>query len=223
VPSLIRLVYASRSTFSPRANQQGLDPGVARILAQSRKNNARRRIVGGLLFGNGNFLQCLEGEADEVEALYKKIEADTRHRDVTMLARRTITERSFGAWSMKYAPGEQALTRLLHSWGLPAFDPYELTPQRVEAAVQYMLEGDDAAVDTQPGELDDAPADTTPGALAAPAFVMDQAPSSPTAGGSRSTAAPPAAVPAKRGNNIALWSVLALGVAVGLVVWWLRR
>jgi len=38
---LIRLVYASRSAVEPNATHQGVDPGIARILAKSRKNNAR--------------------------------------------------------------------------------------------------------------------------------------------------------------------------------------
>lgn len=69
VTQLIRLVYASRSTFTPRPGQQGLDPGIARILAKSRRNNPQRQIVGALLFGDGCFLQCLEGVAAAVAAL----------------------------------------------------------------------------------------------------------------------------------------------------------
>jgi len=81
---LIRLVYASRSTFSPGEAHQGLDPSVARILAKSRKNNAERGIVGGLFFGDGCFLQCLEGPDEAVDRLYERIRADSRHRDVTV-------------------------------------------------------------------------------------------------------------------------------------------
>ena len=159
--SLIRLVYASRSTFTRSANHQGLDPGVARILAKSRKNNTQRQIVGGLLFGDGCFLQCLEGEAQAVQALYMKIAADPRHRDVTVLSQRPIVERSFSAWSMKYVPGEQALSTLLRSWGMGRFDPYCLSPDRLAAAVTLMqdvAEGADRGlearqVDGRPGQL----------------------------------------------------------------------
>ena len=154
--SLIRLVYASRSTFTRSANHQGLDPGVARILAKSRKNNTQRQIVGGLLFGDGCFLQCLEGEAQAVQALYMKIAADPRHRDVTVLSQRPIVERSFSAWSMKYVPGEQALSTLLRSWGMGRFDPYCLSPDRLAAAVTLMQDVAEGA-DTLPGGLDEAP------------------------------------------------------------------
>lgn len=152
---LIRLVYASRSTFEPSAKQQGLDPGVARILAKSRKNNARLQVVGGLLFGEGYFLQCLEGEADAVQTLYDRIKADPRHRDVTVLSRASISSRSFGAWSMKYVPGEQHLQALLQQWGLARFDPYALSAAQIEVAVRYM-QGEADAVNTLPAELDEA-------------------------------------------------------------------
>ena len=153
--SLIRLVYASRSTFTRSANHQGLEPGVARILAKSRKNNSQRQIVGGLLFGDGCFLQCLEGEAQAVQALYLKIVADPRHRDVTVLSQRPITTRSFSAWSMKYVPGEHALSTLIRTWGMSHFDPYILSPDRLAAAVTLMQDVAEGA-DTLPAGLDEA-------------------------------------------------------------------
>ncbi len=130
---------------------------MARILAKSRKNNARRQIVGGLLFGDGCFLQCLEGEAQAIETLYERIESDRRHRDVTVLSRQPISQRSFGAWSMKYVPGEDSLRDTLRAWGATRFDPYSLTTQQVSAAVELMREEVDA-VNTLPSELDDCPA-----------------------------------------------------------------
>ena len=144
---LIRLVYASRSVFEAGASQQGLDPTIARILAHSRKNNARHHIVGGLLFGEGCFLQCLEGEVQAVQKLYSKIEVDPRHRDVTVLSQSTIKQLGFDAWSMKYVPGEQRLQRLLKHWGLTRFDPYGLTAQQLDEAVRFMREEADAAAD----------------------------------------------------------------------------
>lgn len=142
---LIRLTYASRSTSPPEGKAQGLDLGVARILAKSRKNNRQRHIVGGLLFGDGCFLQCLEGEEDVVSALYTKIEADLRHRDVKVLMRAFISERTFGDWSMKYVPGERALGDLMRGWGMTRFDPYVLSPEQLEAAVVYLRKQADAA------------------------------------------------------------------------------
>ena len=149
---LIRLVYASRSTFTPSERHQGLDPGVARILAKSRKNNAKQEIVGGLLFGDGCFLQCLEGDEQAVDTLYAKIESDRRHKDVKVLSRQEIGQKTFGAWSMKYVRGEEVLSDVLRSWDMTQFDPYALSAERLRAAVDLMRERSDGA-DTVPGEV----------------------------------------------------------------------
>lgn len=149
---LIRLVYTSRSVVAPQALHLGLDPGIARILAKSRKNNARLDVVGGLLFGEGYFLQCLEGDAMIVQNLYNKIETDNRHRDVTVLSQTSINMRTFSAWSMKYVPGEQRLQGLLRQWGMTRFDPYQLSKDQIDAAVRFMRDESDA-VNTVPSEL----------------------------------------------------------------------
>lgn len=149
---LIRLVYASRSVAAPHAPHLGLDPGVARILAKSRKNNTRLDVVGGLLFGQGYFLQCLEGDVRVVQNLFSRIETDARHRDVTVLLQTSIRARTFGAWSMKYVPGEERFQGLLRHWGMSRFDPYQLSKVQIDEAVRFMRAEDDA-VDTQPSEL----------------------------------------------------------------------
>jgi hypothetical protein len=177
---LIRLVYASRSVVEPSAHHQGMDPGIARILAKSRKNNARLDVVGGLLFGDGYFLQCLEGDASVVQTLYNRIETDSRHRDVTVLLQSSIGTRTFGAWSMKYVPGEQRLQELLRQWGVSQFDPYQLSKDQLDAAVRFIRDEDDA-VDTIPGELHalvDEPAPVAK-ALAKPALPSKAVPRHP--------------------------------------------
>ena len=158
---LIRLVYASRSVASSSPSHLGLDPGIARILAKSRKNNARLDVVGGLLFGEGYFLQCLEGDARVVQSLYSRIESDKRHRDVTVLLQSSISTRTFGAWSMKYVPGEQRLQALLRLWGVNRFEPYSLTKDQIDAAVRFMRDEEDA-VDTVPSELQALPSEPAP-------------------------------------------------------------
>lgn len=209
---LIRLVYASRSTFTRSANHQGLDPGVARILAKSRKNNMQRQIVGGLLFGDGCFLQCLEGESQAVQTLYMKIAADPRHRDVTVLSQRPIVQRTFGAWSMKYVPGEQALSALLRHWGMARFDPYSLSPDRLAAAVSLMQDEADRA-DTRPGELDEAPGlALMSGARASIVSVLTPSPGFSAASSVRPT-------DARRSRaRLGLWIAVGLAI-VGLAVW----
>ena len=53
-----------------------------------------------LCFSGGIFLQVLEGGRSQVSALYNRISADPRHRDVVLLSYDEIGERSFAGWSM---------------------------------------------------------------------------------------------------------------------------
>lgn len=204
---LIRLVYASRSTFSPSGRHQGLDAGVARILAKSRKNNGNQQIVGGLLFGDGCFLQCLEGEMKTVETLYAKIESDDRHRDVKVLSRHEIGQRSFGAWSMKYA-GDQVLTALLKDWNVTRFDPYRLTSRQIEAAVDLMRDRSDDA-NTLPGEFD-----------ASPQSKQVESKSDRIVGTLKPTSAATTASKGSIGGRLWMVGVSILALAAGAAVFW---
>jgi len=211
---LIRLVYASRSVATPSTTHQGLDPGIARILAKSRKNNARLDVVGGLLFGDGYFLQCLEGDARIVQNLYSKIETDSRHRDVTVLLQSTIHKRTFDAWSMKYVPGEQRLQALLRRWDMSPFDPYQLSKVQIDEAVRFMRDADDA-VDTVPSELQALPAEPT------------QAPSPPHHASQRDAAShQPSKSPLKPAPGSSAFVKVVVGVAlvcVAAFAWlWLK-
>ncbi len=74
---------------------------VEAILAASARNNTARGITGLLLFNGRNFLQLLEGEADEVAGLMETITADPRHAGVSVLDRRMIEVRTCPDWAMK--------------------------------------------------------------------------------------------------------------------------
>jgi len=72
------------------------------ILIKSRENNAKAGITGLLLFHEGNFIQVLEGNKDEIHALYKKIGFDTRHKLLIKLVDEPTDKRNFPEWSMGY-------------------------------------------------------------------------------------------------------------------------
>jgi hypothetical protein len=55
-----------------------------------------------LLFGNGTFLQSLEGERAVVDALMQKIAQDPRHTAMKVLKQDTISERQYADWSMGF-------------------------------------------------------------------------------------------------------------------------
>lgn len=135
---LIRIVYISRATFSTSTAADGVEPTVARILSVSRSNNRRNGLVGMLYYGDGCFFQCIEGETSKVQALYKTLQKDSRHRDLKILASEQIKRLSFPDWSMKYVPVDQHMQKLLVEHGFEHFDPYRFDHHLVERVMQLL-------------------------------------------------------------------------------------
>lgn len=147
---LVQIVYVSRSTFTPMPTEQGIEPSVARILARSRINNARRGLVGALYFGDGCFFQCLEGREDEVARLYAALLEYPRHTDLKVLARRPIDRTSFATWSMKYVPLDAPMKALLRQQGLAGFDPYRFDEATVGKVLEMLRAGGDVTPTPKP-------------------------------------------------------------------------
>ena len=141
---LIRLVYASRAAFQPAPVQQGVEPSVARILMQSRRNNAHANIGGVLYFGDGHFFQALEGDRNTVNQTYQRITADSRHSDVTILSLKTIPERLFADWSMKYVPAEDAVRQFIQVRDYQRFEPLKFQEEEAEALIELFQRHGDA-------------------------------------------------------------------------------
>ena len=80
------------------------DHSLTNIFDISHKNNPEKGITGCLLVGSNSYLQFLEGPSLAVEALYSKIKVDSRHKNVNKLDDRSIDEKLFSSWSMKFAP-----------------------------------------------------------------------------------------------------------------------
>ncbi|MCE3003503.1 MAG: BLUF domain-containing protein [Xanthomonadaceae bacterium] len=95
---LSRLTYASRAA-------EALPPdAIERILAVSRANNTRAGVTGALMYGAREFLQCLEGSREAVNATYARILRDPRHADIVILDFREIERRWFAGWGMHHVP-----------------------------------------------------------------------------------------------------------------------
>ena len=93
---MIQLTYVSRAAIEITAIE------LLSILAASRSYNRDADITGMLVFGNGTFLQTLEGDRETVERLFEKIARDPRHADVNVLRRREIGARRYSEWSMAF-------------------------------------------------------------------------------------------------------------------------
>ncbi|MCE9644997.1 MAG: BLUF domain-containing protein [Chloroflexi bacterium] len=93
---MLSLIYVSTSVKLLN-DQELLD-----ILKVSRENNLSGAVTGLLLYKGGNFMQVLEGEEAVVTALYEKIKADPRHKDVSIISKEQIQARQFHAWEMAF-------------------------------------------------------------------------------------------------------------------------
>ena len=94
---LIHCIYASVATEIFAEHE------IPQLLEKTRTANASRQITGMLLYIEGSFFQVLEGNSEPVDALFRRISADPRHRNVTLIIREPIPERSFGEWTMGFA------------------------------------------------------------------------------------------------------------------------
>jgi hypothetical protein len=91
---VIQLTYISTATA------RMIDDDIQRILRVSRVNNAPLGVTGMLLYNGKRFLQTLEGKAEDVSAIYRRIEADSRHHGLVLLSSSDIGERTFATWAM---------------------------------------------------------------------------------------------------------------------------
>ncbi|HYW57810.1 MAG TPA: BLUF domain-containing protein [Polaromonas sp.] len=119
---LVQLTYASRTAGILGAND------VKDILAASKRNNVLNGVTGALCLNNGIFLQQLEGDKTEVNALYHRILRDERHRDPAILDFSEITQRRFGSWSMGLLSSLEENRQVFQKYsGSRDFDPYGMS------------------------------------------------------------------------------------------------
>lgn len=117
---LSRLFYASTATeqYSPME--------VGNILEACRKNNTDLDVTGMLFFGNGYFLQCLEGSRAHINITYQRIAMDHRHKNIQLLEFKEIGSRYFENWTMKYIRSATVIDKILKETGMKEFNPYLL-------------------------------------------------------------------------------------------------
>jgi len=91
---LAQLVYvSSRSNFCTAKD-------IEQILESSVRNNQKKNITGVLLYSDRKFLQCIEGNYEDLKTLYDKIKQDKRHYNPMMIAFAPVRERLFPSWQM---------------------------------------------------------------------------------------------------------------------------
>lgn len=76
------------------------------MLQRARERNSKADTSGLLLYSDGNFLQYLEGPSSLVAPIWKSIQRDIRHRQLTVLVDRPASQREFEGWSMAYGAAD---------------------------------------------------------------------------------------------------------------------
>ena len=117
---MIQLIYVS--TASRRINKDDLQT----ILLTSMKHNSEKNITGLLLYDQGTFCQALEGERQDVHALFSNILEDDRHTNIIKIYDDEIKTRDFSSWSMncinldhynkKKINGYKDFSEAMHNW-----------------------------------------------------------------------------------------------------------
>ena len=90
------IVYISKATRPLSAAE------VQQIAALSAERNRKADITGLLLQIGDYFVQALEGDAEKLAPLLKKIQADNRHNEVQTIYRMSDQPRIFTQWNMGF-------------------------------------------------------------------------------------------------------------------------
>ncbi|WP_416898450.1 MAG: BLUF domain-containing protein [Minwuia sp.] len=72
------------------------------LLEVARARNADAGVSGILIYGDGCFIQILEGELQPLEAIFRSILRDGRHYGVKTIQFEPVDGRRFGDWSMAF-------------------------------------------------------------------------------------------------------------------------
>jgi|GEM_PF-194278 len=91
---IYHLIYVSKSIA------QMSRVGLKEILKVAHQNNPKQGITGILVYDRGHFFQVLEGEYNDVESVFARIQKDKRHCRVNRIISYTIQDRLFENWNM---------------------------------------------------------------------------------------------------------------------------
>lgn len=109
------------------------------ILRSAQRHNPSNGITGVLCQGQGVYLQVLEGERSQVEALYARIAQDKRHQNMVLRQQEDIRSRRYGKWTMAHIdlahlpPPDAAQNQQ------PLFNPYTATAEEVMMKMDALI------------------------------------------------------------------------------------
>ena len=120
-PDLCQLVYISRITSTGLSSPSTLND----ISETAVERNQIDNVTGILCYGNGYFLQCVEGSEQALTNLKNRLLVDDRHTELKILDFSEITKRRFAGWSLRSITLERWMTKEPELKKLMPFKPYE--------------------------------------------------------------------------------------------------
>jgi len=118
---LCQLVYISRITSTGLSSPSTLND----ISETAVERNQIDNVTGILCYGNGYFLQCVEGSEQALTNLKNRLLVDDRHKELKILDFSEITKRRFAGWSLRSITLERWMTKEPELKQLMPFKPYE--------------------------------------------------------------------------------------------------
>lgn len=93
---MYRIMYLSTALVKFSDNE------LEELLVVARKNNSSKNVTGLLILKGRTFLQCLEGNKEDVLEIFEKIKKDERHDSIIELIEENEEKRYFPNWYMGY-------------------------------------------------------------------------------------------------------------------------
>ncbi|WP_171493768.1 BLUF domain-containing protein, partial [Acinetobacter seifertii] len=92
-------------------------------------------------YGNGYFLQYIEGEKELVKSLfYKSIFRDVRHQNCKIIFLESLEHRLFKNWSMRFAPVNLRIKDFFQRYYNVDFNPYLLNSLSIPYFLKIILD-----------------------------------------------------------------------------------
>lgn len=131
---MYRLIYWSQSTIP--AEEELLK--LREILTEAMRFNQMHDLTGVLYFGQGYFMQCLEGSQQDVDYIYEKIKLDPRHQSVTTMLIDHVEFRQFNNWEMSFIRQKSKELAFFKQLGFDGFEPSGLTHHQLNEFLNYL-------------------------------------------------------------------------------------
>lgn len=121
------------------------------ILTEALDFNAPNSICGALYYGNGYFVQCLEGDKKKISDLFHhKILKDPRHENCELMYCEDITQNLFSKWHMKYAIFHKDIVNFFSEHHLDEFNPYTLSVNTIPQFIDLLSQQTDSYYTLKP-------------------------------------------------------------------------